>query len=234
MERKILAASMAVVLVVAFVVPTMLDSAQARHTARPAGTNVLGDILNNLREAEETTWHVKATAHDIREDLKVKKKFYTITETDEVTANQAFDPWLITLEAICLLPEELDGTDPCAFNLESLLVTVALPNDSLPETSLDFCNVGAHPNLGLLIDGVTSEIDVVTIGPAEINGDTFPLSTNVLAENSLPLIGASHEIGIFIDCQNSMIVTVEFNGERPQAMDFIVTFEEAEVSENGV
>jgi hypothetical protein len=215
LDKKILAVSISAILVAGFMIPSLTDFAQARHQ-KPAGTTTLTDILNVLNDISAGLSAADNAGHQIEFDLKLKKKFWVEFEEFFVPDLQTVGPKEITITGLCSLPEEQDGTDPCAFNMESFLIFIDIIDEN--PTSADFCEVAEN----IIVDGVATEIGAVTIGEIDLGEGNFEFigSVNIMLEHDIGVIGASDTIGFDIDCNNDMLIFVEMNGERPQAMEF--------------
>jgi hypothetical protein len=227
MKKQILAATVAAILVVTFVGTTMVSNVEAIHRGNTSGQNTLGKILTNLQTISSNLDTANQAAVDIREDLKVKKKFHAEEDTFRIEGLQGTGDAsaIILRKFICELDFEEDGTDPCAFNVESIIVT---EEDVPGATATGDCVVDA-----LIVDGLVSDIpDIATT--TGTGDDIQPRSANILLEADIPLIGASDEVGITIDCENLADITVAFTGERPQHMTFVIEEDDIPDSEGGL
>ena len=222
MNKKILAISIAAVLVASFVLITPLGAVAQKAQQG----NVLGKIKSNLQKIVSDLSDVANNVNFIREDLKFKKKFFEVHEAfceDPIECSQGpiqgIQPGKdsrITLVAKCALPDEEDGTSPCAFNVESLILDITLKS-GLGKCTTDRISVDG-------LDSDISEILLVDDDPTTDPGTSRKV--NILLEADVPPIGASDEVNLVVTCTNTAFADIEFNGERPQAMTFDITLED--------
>ena len=209
MNKKILAVSMAAVLAISLLATVSPFTAEANHRGSSSG-NPTSRIIDNLQTINSGLFIVQNGVDFIREDLKIKKKFYEVTAEFKGQGIQGGNDNLLTLEEVgCpeALPEgfspEPDGTIPCAFNVESLLVATEGGGD--PSCIVDT----------ITVDGLDSTFDAV---------DVSNRGVNLLIESGIPQIGASNTVAVHINCENTAFAFVEFNGERPQISHFFGLF----------
>lgn len=229
MKKQILAVTAAAILVAAFAAVALQQDADARHRGSTSGSNIAGRILSNLQMITSDLSIIDNDASFIREDLKIKKRFYSVHSEDgylvgstsltgaiQVTGNNQTHEILLVDNGICFetlsnpalldgqgpFAPENDGSDPCAFNVESLIV----------ETEGD-CFID-----NVVVDGLASPIDPL----ATTDDANNPRDVNVFLESDIPVVGASDEVGFTIQCANLADVFVWWTGEQPQAMVFDV------------
>ncbi len=208
MNKKILAITISAVLVISLLMPAGMN-AQAKRVGTEQ--NAISQITTNLQQIIGLLQGVNFDVNDVREDLKIKKKFFQ--ETLDNGKGQGLQGGTVNEVQLIAhgcpenlpsqLQEEPDGTVPCAFNVESLIVGTTGAGGSNPR-----CNVDT-----LQIDGLESNIPDVDVSNAK---------KNILLEDSIPSIGASHEVHVHVTCQNTAFIFVEFNGERPEITEFDV------------
>ena len=211
MNKKILAVSMTAVLAISLLATVSPFTAEANHRGSSSG-NPTSRIIDNLQQINSGLFIVQNGVDFIREDLKIKKKFYEVTFDGKAQGIQGGKGNFITLvEEGCpgALPTELrqeeDGTIPCAFNVESLIVGAF--HSGNPECIVDH----------IVVDGVRSDLAT----PIDVTNRLV----NILLEAGIMQLGASDTVQVDVDCFNTADVFVEFDGERPQISHFDITHE---------
>ena len=190
MNKKILAISIAAVLVAGFLATPL--AAEAATAQSKILKSILGLTETAKSQLENT---ILPTLDTIKEDLKFKKKFWQYEPCEDLThdGNGQIHPCWFVIDATEVQVEVvncgLKDITACAFNVESIQF-------KFPGACIDH----------LEVDEADFKVDPGTCTP-----------TNLLVDTGIGKIGASNEVSVFFDTPYTG--PVEFNGEKPQAME---------------
>jgi hypothetical protein len=204
MNKQILAIIVGIIILSAFLIPSMSNNTFAQVTSE---SRVLQAILGLTEVVKGKSQALVETSDNIEDDLLFKKKFWQIrfntTDLPESFIEQdntAGSVLEILVLGFCEFPDE----GACAYNIESI----------------QLADNGTSADVGLI---------VVDTAITDIFGKNIETPTNLLVDMGIGKIGVNNEfIVLFGHLEGDVFQPspfngiVEFNGEKPQGMDICV------------
>jgi hypothetical protein len=188
--RKVLAASIGVVLVAALISPSLSTNSFAQSVS--SESRILLAILGLTEVIKSHTEELVDTTENIEDDLEFKKKFYELGDGPFPVSTGVLGGRLEVELFVdsCNLPEET----ACAFNVESIQI-----------------DEGGGNVTGIVVDGVFTGIS-----GKEVSTPTNLLVDSGIGKIGA---SQSVRVVIFIPPSTEFSTNVSFDGEKPQGLE---------------